>query len=66
MQWFEGDDSVFHHASGIAATFVGLRLDRSASLSGLAALNGAPVYSPDTATDPRVDADACRKLRRAR
>jgi PAS domain S-box-containing protein len=62
VQWFEGDDSVFHQASGTAARFVGLRLDRSTSLSGLAALNGAPVYSPDTATDPRVDADACRKL----
>jgi PAS domain S-box-containing protein len=62
VQWFEGDDSVFHQASGTAATFVGLRLDRSTSLSGLAALNGAPVYSPDTATDPRVDSDACRKL----
>ena len=62
VQWFEGDDSVFHQASGTAAAFVGLRLDRSASLSGLAALNGAPVYSPDTATDPRVDSDACRKL----
>ena len=62
VQWFEGDDSVIHYASGTAAAFVGLRFGRAASLSGLAALNGAPAYSPDTATDPRVEAEACRKL----
>jgi len=62
VQWFEGDDSVIHQASGTAAAFVGLRFDRAASLSGLAALNGATVYSPDTETDPRVDTEACRKL----
>ena len=61
VQWFEGDDSVVHHASGTAAAFVGLRIDRAASLSGLAALNRSAVYSPDTASDPRVDAEACRK-----
>jgi two-component system cell cycle sensor histidine kinase/response regulator CckA len=62
VQWFEGDESVIHQASGTAAEFVGLRFKRGASLSGLAELNGAPVYSPHTATDPRVDADACRSL----
>ena len=62
VQWFEGADSVIHQASGTAAAFVGLRFDRAASLSGLAALNGAPAYSPDTTTDPRVDAEACRNL----
>jgi PAS domain S-box-containing protein len=62
VQWFEGNESVFRHASGVAAAFVGLRLDRASSLAGLAALTGAPIYAPDTATDPRVDADACRKL----
>jgi PAS domain S-box-containing protein len=63
VQWFEGDESVIHQASGTAAGFVGLPFDRSASLSGLAALNGATLYSPDTEIDPRVQADACRKLR---
>ena len=62
VQWFEGSDSVFWQASGTAAAFVGLRLDRASSLAGLAALTGAPAYSPDTANDPRVDAEACRKL----
>ncbi|HEX4680417.1 MAG TPA: PAS domain S-box protein [Gaiellaceae bacterium] len=62
VQWFEGSDSVLRQASGVAAAFVGLRLDRATSLAGLAALTEAPVYSPDTANDPRVDAEACRKL----
>jgi PAS domain S-box-containing protein len=62
VQWFDGDDSVFHHASGTASAYVGLRLDRAASLAGVAAVNGEPAYAPDTATDPRVDGDACRKL----
>jgi two-component system cell cycle sensor histidine kinase/response regulator CckA len=62
VQWFEGNDSVFHQGSGTAAAFVGLRLDRAASLSGVAALSGEPAYSPDTLNDSRVDADACRKL----
>ncbi|MDX6427444.1 MAG: hypothetical protein QOD52_2849, partial [Gaiellaceae bacterium] len=62
VQWFEGNDSVTWQASGVAAAFVGLRLDRATSLAGLAALNAAPIYSPDTANDSRVDAEACRKL----
>jgi PAS domain S-box-containing protein len=62
VQWFEGGDAVIHHASGTAADCIGLRLDRAASLSGVAALNGLTVYSADTATDPRVDSEACRKL----
>jgi PAS domain S-box-containing protein len=62
VQWFDGDDSVIHQASGTAAAFVGLRFDRAASLSGLSALSGATVYSADTATDPRVDAETCRRL----
>ena len=37
VQWFDGHESVYHHCSGIAAGHVGLRLDRSASLAGLAA-----------------------------
>jgi two-component system cell cycle sensor histidine kinase/response regulator CckA len=62
VQWFEGDESVIHQGSGVAAAFVGLRFDKSKSLSGLAAADGVPVYSPDTSTDPRADAEACRKL----
>ena len=62
VQWFEGTESVLQQGSGVAAAFVGLRLDRAASLSGFAALSGEVAYSPDTHNDPRVDGEACRKL----
>jgi len=62
VQWFDGSDSVIHQASGTAAAYVCLRVDRAASLSGLAALEGAPAYSADTTIDPRVDAEASRKM----
>jgi two-component system, cell cycle sensor histidine kinase and response regulator CckA len=62
VQWFEGHESVYHHCSGIAAGHVGLRLDRSTSLAGFAALNDEAVCSSDTATDPRADGDVCARL----
>ena len=62
VQWFDGHESVYHHCSGIAAGHVGLRLDRSASLAGVAALGGEAVYAADTATDPRADGDVCSRL----
>jgi signal transduction histidine kinase/ActR/RegA family two-component response regulator len=62
VQWFEGHESVFHHGSGLAAPHVGLRLDRSTSLAGAAALHGEALYSADTKLDPRVDSDACARL----
>ena len=62
VQWFDGHESVYHQCSGIAAGHVGLRLDRSASLAGVAALSGEAVYAADTAADPRADGDACARL----
>jgi two-component system, cell cycle sensor histidine kinase and response regulator CckA len=62
VQWFDGHESVYHHCSGIAAGHVGLRLDRSASLAGLAALSGEATYAADTATDSRADGDVCARL----
>jgi len=62
VQWFDGHESVYHHCSGIAAGHVGLRLDRSASLAGVAGMSGEAVYAADTATDPRTDANVCARL----
>ena len=62
VEWFEGHESVYHHCSGIAAGHVGLRLDRSASLAGIAALSGEAVYASDAVTDPRTDGDVCARL----
>jgi two-component system, cell cycle sensor histidine kinase and response regulator CckA len=63
VQWFDGNDSVFHHASGSAAAHVGLRLDRGSSLAGLAALTGETLHAPDTENDTRVDLASCRRVR---
>jgi PAS domain S-box-containing protein len=62
VQWFDGHESVYHHCSGMAAGHVGLRLDRSTSLAGLAALHDEAVYAADTATDPRADPESCARL----
>jgi PAS domain S-box-containing protein len=58
IQWFEGHESVFRHCSGIAAGHIGLRLDRAASLAGVAALNGEAVYVPDAEENAWVSKDA--------
>ena len=62
VQWFDGDASVFGVGSGLAEHHAGLRLPRSTSLAGLAASRRETVYAADTATDARVDSDACRLL----
>jgi signal transduction histidine kinase/ActR/RegA family two-component response regulator len=62
VQWFQGHESVFHNGSGIAASHIGLRLDRSTSLAGATALHGEALYSADTKLDPRVDRDACNQI----
>ena len=63
VQWFEGHESVFHVGSGLAEAHVGLRLDRAASLAGVAAIRRETIYAADTEADARVDAEACRLLR---
>ncbi|NUO77971.1 MAG: GGDEF domain-containing protein [Lysobacter sp.] len=58
----EGDDMVYRAASGIAESSLGLRLRRSASLSGACVAVGAPLNCEDSETDPRVDREACRRV----
>jgi PAS domain S-box-containing protein len=60
VQSFDGNESVFMFASGTAHEQVGLRLNQDSSLAGVAGRLGETVYAPDTTTDPRVDAAACR------
>lgn len=48
--------------AGQCVPFVGTRVDLDSSLSGLAVTTGQILRSDDTACDPRVDADACRRL----
>jgi diguanylate cyclase (GGDEF)-like protein len=58
----EGDDMVYRAACGGVAQFLGLRLARVGSLSGLCVEQGEPLKCDDTQTDPRVNKEACEKI----
>jgi len=58
----EGDEMVYRASSGTAEGLLGLRLQRSGSLSGLCVAEGRPLRCDDAETDPRVDRDACRRV----
>lgn len=58
----EGEEMVYRVTTGEATPFLGVRLDRGASLSGLCVAEGRVLRSDDTAADPRVDAEACRRV----
>ena len=58
----DGDEMVYRAAAGTAAEHVGLRLRIDSSLSGLALTSGAVVRCEDATADPRVNAEACRKV----
>jgi diguanylate cyclase (GGDEF)-like protein/PAS domain S-box-containing protein len=62
IELVEGDDMVYRAASGSVAGFVGMRLKRIGSLSGRCVEAGKVMSAPDTRTDNRVDADACRRV----
>lgn len=58
----EGEDMVYRAASGAAEPYLGLRLRRDASLSGLCVSLGEILRCDDTETDNRVDRLATRKV----
>lgn len=58
----EGDDMVYRATSGMARQYLGLRLKRGASLSGLCVATGTLLRCDDSETDPRVDREACRTV----
>jgi diguanylate cyclase (GGDEF)-like protein len=62
VELVDGEDLEYQAASGTVAAFVGLRLKSTTSLSGLCVAERRVIYSQDTTIDPRVDADACRKV----
>lgn len=62
VELVEGDEMIAGAVSGAAAGSLGVRLSRTASLSGLCVRQGVPLMSEDTETDPRVDREACRRL----
>ena len=60
VQWLDGHEFVYKHASGIASLHVGLRLGLPTSLSGQAAALGETLHCPDVELDDRADRDGCR------
>jgi diguanylate cyclase len=59
----EGEEMVYRVTTGEATPFLGERLRVGSSLSGLCVIEGRVLRSDDTATDPRVDPEACRRVR---
>lgn len=58
----EGDEMVYRAVAGTAAPFAGLRLPLAGSLSGLCLAQVEPLVVVDVERDPRVNADACRRV----
>lgn len=62
VELVEGEDMVYRRASGTIREYVGLRLVRAGSLSGLCVAQARVLRCDDTEEDPRVDRIACRKV----
>lgn len=62
IEMVEDEEMVYTSASGSIAQFVGLRLPRKGSLSGLCVDEKEVMVADDTDTDPRVDRAACKKV----
>jgi diguanylate cyclase (GGDEF)-like protein len=59
----EGDEMVYAVVFGEATPYLGIRMDRRSTLSGLALDRGQVLYCEDTEIDPRVDRRASRRVR---
>jgi len=58
----EGDEMVYTVTTGEATPYLGMRLNKEASLSGRSVIEGCVLRSDDTGDDERVDAEACRRV----
>ena len=58
----EGEEMVYRVATGEASPFLGVRLQKNASLSGRCVVEEKVLRSDDTSVDPRVDPEACRQV----
>ncbi|WP_373534896.1 diguanylate cyclase domain-containing protein [Microcoleus sp.] len=58
----EGDEMVYRAASGIATSYLGLRLKVGTSLSGKCIATGQIMICEDSETDARVDLAACQRI----
>lgn len=58
----EGDEMVYAVTTGEATPYLGMRLQKEASLSGRSVIEGCVLRSDNTGEDERVDAEACRRV----
>ena len=58
----EGDEMVYAVTSGEATPYLGIRMDRRSTLSGLALDRDQVLFCEDTEIDPRVDRRASRRV----
>ena len=58
----EGEEMVYAATAGEATPYLGIRMDRRSSLSGLSLDSGKVLYCEDTEIDPRVDRRASRRV----
>lgn len=58
----EGDYLVYRHAAGAAANFLGMKVSRKNSFSGLCLELGETLVCHDSELDERVDREACRRV----
>jgi EAL domain-containing protein (putative c-di-GMP-specific phosphodiesterase class I) len=58
----DDDGITYVCGGGTCVSFIGTNVDLETSLSGLAVRSGLILRSDDTGCDPRVDAEACRRL----
>jgi putative methionine-R-sulfoxide reductase with GAF domain len=58
----DGGDMVYEVAAGTVAPYVGLRLPRGSSLSGMCVEHATLLYCRDTEHDARVNLEACRRV----
>jgi diguanylate cyclase (GGDEF)-like protein len=58
----EGDEMVYAVTAGEATPYLGIRMDRRSTLSGLSLDRDQVLYCEDTEIDPRVDRRASRRV----
>jgi len=62
IELVEGDEMVYSVATGEATPYLGMRLNKAASLSGRSVIESRVLRSDNTREDERVDAEACRRV----
>ena len=58
----EGDDMIYYYAAGAARNFLGMKIKKEGSFSGLCLNEKKVLICDDSETDDRVNRDACRKV----